>query len=223
MGRCSAATRSSCRSRTASRRRPALRRPRRRAVVGGLCATFSFVAAPGPHPESGQVHSLRFGELDRRQSERRSAPRELRAAGVRANISDDIHVSLLGKVSVRRSVRRSGRGDAGAGRRDERSPETGAMVQRGWRRSSRSAALEASIFRTIRGRALGFIDALDPAAPCRSSATSPRASRRSSRPGTAPSSGSGQEAGVPTPVHAFLYSRLPASGAPGAGELVFHA
>src|SRR5262249_27671228 len=67
-------------------------------VVGGLCATFSYVVGPGRIRSLGQVHSLRFGELDRRRSQRTENLREtFTRAGVRANIADDIHVALWEK------------------------------------------------------------------------------------------------------------------------------
>jgi len=50
-------------------------------VVGGLCATFSWIAAPGRIRSLGKVHSIYFGELDRQPSARTEP---LRAAFERA-------------------------------------------------------------------------------------------------------------------------------------------
>ncbi len=70
-------------------------------VVGGLCATFSWIAAPGRIRSLGQVHSLRFGELDRRPSARTERLREtFERAGIRATIPPDIEVSLWEKLLI---------------------------------------------------------------------------------------------------------------------------
>lgn len=67
-------------------------------VLGGLCATFSFIVAPGRIRSIGQVHTVGFGELDNRASERaQRLRRAFEAAGVRATVPPDIHVALWQK------------------------------------------------------------------------------------------------------------------------------
>lgn len=68
-------------------------------VLGGMCRTLSFLVAPGRVKSVGQVHTVDFGELDNRRSER--SARLLRAfenAGIRASIPDDIAVALWQKL-----------------------------------------------------------------------------------------------------------------------------
>lgn len=67
-------------------------------VLGGLCRTFSWVAAPGVIRTLGSTNAIVFGELDNRPSERTRGLRESFArAGVAAEIADDIHAALWSK------------------------------------------------------------------------------------------------------------------------------
>ncbi len=196
-----------------------------RRVVGGLCATFSYVVGPGRIRSLGKIHSVRFGELDRSRSERTD---QLGAAfdraGIRATIPDDIHVSLWEKFLFVVSFGGVGavtRAPAGVVRT---LPETRRMME--------SAMEEIRAVGRARGialpddavpRAMGFLDALDPAGT-----TSLHRDIADGMPSELEAwNGAvirlGKEAGVPTPVHAFLYSALLPLERRARGELVFPA
>jgi len=67
-------------------------------VLGGLCGTFSWVAAPGRIRNIGASSFIKFGELDNRRSERAERLRQsFEKAGVKADIPADIHKSLWEK------------------------------------------------------------------------------------------------------------------------------
>jgi 2-dehydropantoate 2-reductase len=179
-------------------------------VVGGLCATFSWIAAPGRIRSLGQVHSVRFGELDRKPSER--TERLLKAfehAGIRATIPPDIHVSLWEKflfVVPFGGVGSVTRVPIGTTRT---LPETRRML---WR-----AMEEIHAVGRARGVALpdhavekgmAFLDSLDP-----TGTTSMQRDITEGRPSELEAwNGAvvrlGRESGVPTPTHEFLYASL---------------
>lgn len=67
-------------------------------VVGGLCATVSYIAAPGTVRNMGGVSWIRFGELDRASSARTLRLQEaFTSAGVQASIPDDIWAAIWKK------------------------------------------------------------------------------------------------------------------------------
>ncbi len=179
-------------------------------VVGGLCATFSWVAALGRIRSLGQVHSVRFGELDRRPSPR--TERLLGAfehAGIRATIPPDIHVSLWEKFLFVVPF-----GGVGAVTRvpigiTRTLPETRRML---W-----SAMQEIHATGRARGvampdnaveKGMGFLDSLDPAGTTslQRDVTEGRPSELEAWNGAVVRLG--REAGVPTPTHEFLYASL---------------
>ena len=194
-----------------------------RRVVGGLCATFSYVVGPGRIRSLGKIHSLRFGELDRSRSERTERLQAaFERAGVRATIPDDIHVSLWEKFLTVVSFGGVGavtRAPVGALRTV---PETRRMIE--------SAMEEIRAVGRARGiavpddavtRAMGFVDALDPAGT-----TSLHRDIADGKPSELEAwNGAvvrlGKEAGVPTPVHGFLYSSLLPLERRARGELAF--
>lgn len=179
-------------------------------VVGGLCATFSWVSAPGRVRSIGGIHSLLFGELDRRPSARTERLREVfERAGVRATIPADIHVSLWEKMLMVVSF-----GCVGAVTRSpigvtRALPETRAMIL--------AAMAEIDAVARARGvpmaddsvaRGMAFVDSLDP-----SGTTSLQRDVADGRPSELEAwNGAvvrlGREAGVATPTHAFLYASL---------------
>ncbi len=179
-------------------------------VVGGLCATFSWIVAPGRIRSLGQVHSLRFGELDRRPSPRTEALRAaFERAGVRATIPPDIEVSLWEKFLIVVSF-----GGVGAVTRvpvgvTRATPETRRLIERGMEEifavgRARGVALpdEAA------DKGMAFVDSLDP-----SGTTSLQRDIAEGRPSELEAwNGAvarlGRAAGVPTPVHEFLYASL---------------
>ena len=179
-------------------------------VVGGLCATFSFVVAPGRIRSLGAFHSVRFGELDGRPSER--TDRLLSAferAGVRATIPPDIHLALWEKflfVVPFGSVGAFRNAPIGETRSD---PEARAMLERGMREilavaRARGVALPDEAVPA----AMGFIDSLDPkgTASLQRDLAEGRPSELEAWTGAVVRLG--REAGVPTPLHAEIYAAL---------------
>ena len=179
-------------------------------VVGGLCATFSWIVAPGRIRSLGQVNSLRFGELDRRPSARTERLREaFERAGVRATIPPDIEVSLWEKLLIVVSF-----GGVGAVTRvpvgvTRSMPETRRLIERGMEEVSavgraRGVALPDGAVE----KGMAFVDSLDP-----SGTTSLQRDIADGRPSELEAwNGAvvrlGREAGVPTPTHEFLYASL---------------
>ncbi len=67
-------------------------------VLGGLCGTFSWVAAPGKIRSISAATFIKFGELDNRQSDRAERLRQaFDKASVKAEIPSDIHKALWEK------------------------------------------------------------------------------------------------------------------------------
>ncbi len=67
-------------------------------VLAGLCGTLSWIASPGYIRSIGDANFIKFGELDKRPSERTERLRQaFERAGVKVEIPPDIHVSLWEK------------------------------------------------------------------------------------------------------------------------------
>ena len=67
-------------------------------VLGGLCGTFSWVAAPGKIRSISTATFIKFGELDNRRSERVERLRQaFGKTSVKAEIPADIHKALWEK------------------------------------------------------------------------------------------------------------------------------
>jgi len=67
-------------------------------VVGGVCGTLSWLGAPGRIKSIGDVHFIKFGELDNRASPRCERLRAaFERAGVDVEIPADIRQALWGK------------------------------------------------------------------------------------------------------------------------------
>lgn len=68
-------------------------------VLGGLCGTMSWMVGPGHIRSIGEMHFIRFGELDKRPSERTERLRQaFERAGVKVDVPSDIHVALWEKL-----------------------------------------------------------------------------------------------------------------------------
>ena len=179
-------------------------------VVGGLCATFSWISAPGRIRSLGQVHTLRFGELDRRPSERTERLRNVcEQAGIRATIPPDIHVSLWQKLLIVVSF-----GGVGAATRmpvgvTRSIPETRRLILSGMEEIAAVArARGIAMPDDAVAQGIAFVDGLDP-----TGTTSLQRDITDGRPSELEAwNGAvvrlGKEAGVPTPTHAFLYAIL---------------
>jgi 2-dehydropantoate 2-reductase len=67
-------------------------------VVGGLCASFSWVVGPGQIRSIGTTHFIKFGELNRTSSERVERLRQaFEHAGVKVEVPADMHAALWEK------------------------------------------------------------------------------------------------------------------------------
>lgn len=179
-------------------------------AVGGLCATFSFVEKPGRIRSIGGTHFIRFGELDNRRSERTERLRQaFKRAGVAADIPADIQAALWEKflfVVPFGGVGAVTRAPVGVLRS---LPETRAMLEAGMREigavaRARRVSLPDGIVETM----MAFVDTLDPGGT-----TSLHRDIASGKPSELEAwNGAvvrlGREAGVATPLHAFLHHSL---------------
>jgi 2-dehydropantoate 2-reductase len=179
-------------------------------VAGGLCATFSFVTAPGRIRSIGQVNAVRLGELDRRPSERTERLRRaLEGAGIQATIPPDIHLALWEKflfVVPFGGVGAVTRAPVGVTRTQ---PETRRMLAEGMREilavgKTRGISLSDGSVK----EAMAFLDSLAP-----NGTSSLQRDIAEGKPSELEAwNGAvvrfGRESAVPTPVHEFIYRRL---------------
>ena len=179
-------------------------------VVGGLCATFSWVSAPGRIRSLGQVHSVRFGELDRRPSARTERLRQVfEHAGIRATVPPDIHVSLWEKFLFVVPF-----GGVGAVTRvpigiTRGLSETRRMLWRAMEEIQATGRARGVVLPdNAVEKGMGFLDSLDG-----TGTTSLQRDITEGRPSELEAwNGAvvrlGRESGVPTPTHEFLYASL---------------
>jgi 2-dehydropantoate 2-reductase len=67
-------------------------------VLGGLCATLSWITSPGHIRSIGETHFIKFGRLDNRRCERVDQLRSaFERAGVNVEVPPDINVALWKK------------------------------------------------------------------------------------------------------------------------------
>ena len=182
----------------------------REPVVGGLCGTLSWIAAPGRIRTVGKVHFVKLGELDNRSSERTERLRRaLERAGVSVEIPADIHRALWEKFLFVVSLGGVGsvtRAPVGVVRSI---PETRAMLERCMREilavgNAREAALPDAAVE----KAMALVDSLDP-----SGTTSLQRDITDGKPSELEAwNGAvvrlGRESGVTTPTHAVIYASL---------------
>jgi 2-dehydropantoate 2-reductase len=182
-------------------------------VLGGLCSIISLLAGPGHIRHVGAEPSIAFGKIDNRPTERAERLRQAFArAEVKVEIPRDIHVAMWEKflfIASWGGVGAVTRAPVGVVRR---LPETRAMMEEAMREilyvgQARGIALTEEAMR----KAIGFIDSLQP-----TSTASMQRDILEGRPSELDfQNGSvvrlGKDAGIPTPVHTFLYhSLLPA-------------
>jgi 2-dehydropantoate 2-reductase len=182
----------------------------RKHVVAGLCGIMSWISAPGHVRTLGDVHFIRFGELDNRPSERTDALRRVfDGAGVKAEIPDDIHKPLWEKFLFVASLGGMGaalgkpfgaiREDAGSRRMLELA--MGEVFTLG---RARGAALDDDLVE----RTMGFVDSLPEAgtASLQRDIADGRPSELDAWSGAVVRLG--RESGVEVPVHTFIYETL---------------
>ena len=179
-------------------------------VVGGLCGTLSWVSAPGHIRSLGDANFIRFGELDNRQSERTERLRQAFAhAGVKVEIADDIHravwekflfvVSVGGVAAVKRATIGEMREQKESRRMLELAMEEIQALAR-----ARDVDLEDDIIE----RTMNFVDGLphDGTASMQRDIANGRPSELEAWTGAVVRLG--EESGVETPVHEFIYRDL---------------
>jgi 2-dehydropantoate 2-reductase len=179
-------------------------------VLGGLCGTLSWIVGPGHIRSIGQVHFIKFGELDKRPSERAEQLRQaFERAGVKVEIPLDIHVALWEKFLFVVSF-----GGVGAVTRApigviRTLPETRRLLEQCMREifavaRTRQIALSDGIVE----KSMMFLDSLAP-----SGTTSLQRDIADGKPSELDAwNGAvvrlGREVGVATPLHEFIYHSL---------------
>lgn len=179
-------------------------------VLGGLCRIISMVAEPGKIRHLGAEPYVALGELDNRPSERVRKLREtLAAAGIKAEIPPDIQVATWEKflfISAVSGVGAVTRAPIGVIRR---LPETRRMLEQAMQEifnvgQAHHIALSSEIIR----KTVGFIDGLpaDGTASMQRDIMEGRPSELEAQNGAVVRLG--LEAGVETPLNAFIYHSL---------------
>lgn len=179
-------------------------------VLGGLCGTISWIAAPGHIRSLGTTHFIKFGELDDQPSERTGQLRKaFERAGVKVEVPSNIQAALWEKFLFGAPY-----GGVGAVTRAPvgviRSlPQTRRMLEQGMEEILEVAgALHIPLADGIVERSMALLDSLDP-----SSTTSLQRDILAGKPSELEAwSGAvvrlGHKAGVSTPLHEFIYHSL---------------
>ena len=193
-------------------------------VLGGLCRILARVAGPGHIQHTGVDPTIHFGELDGTRTERteRLLAAFDRAGGVKARVPDDINVALWEKLLSVASIGGVGavtRAPVGVNRSVE---ETRAVLE--------AAMAEIAAVARARGvpvpsdavqRAVAFMDALPEhgKTSLHQDIADGRRSELDAWNGAVVRLGC--EAGVDTPVHAFLYASLLPQELRARGDVAF--
>ena len=179
-------------------------------VLGGLAKFISFIMGPGHICHTGTEPYVAFGELDNRSSERGERLRQAFVrAGIKVEIPPDIHVALWAKFLFVVSW-----GGVGAVTRAPigvlRSvPETRQVLEQAMHEIFAVArAREIALPEDIIGKTMAFVDSLPPGGT-----TSLQRDIMEGKPSElAAWNGAvvrlGQEVGVATPLHTFIYNSL---------------
>jgi 2-dehydropantoate 2-reductase len=190
-------------------------------VLGGTCGTLSQVTGPGRIRSMGEMHFVKFGELDNRPSDRAERLRQaFERAGVKAEIPPDILQAVWGKFVLVVSF-----GGVGAVARAPLGvlrtvPETRRMLERALHEAVAVArACGVALSETVIANTLGLLDAMPAAAT-----TSLQRDIADGKPSELEAwNGAavrlGREKGVATPLHEFIYASLLPSERRARGEL----
>ena len=179
-------------------------------VLGGLCGLFCYVAGPGHIVHAGTDPFIKFGELDNSRSDRVEALLEaFKRAGVNAEIPPDIQVALWMKfllITVWSGIGAITRAPAGIWRS---LPETRQMVEVGLKEiiavaAARGIALPDNAMDTV----MTVYDSLVPqsTASLQRDVMDGRPSELEAQIGAVVRFG--EESGVATPQHTFIYRSL---------------
>ena len=192
-------------------------------VLGGLCGTISRIVAPGHIRSLGTTHFIKFGELDNEPSERTEQLRKaFEKASVKVEIPSNIQAAIWGKFIFGAPYGGVGavtRAPAGVIRS---LPETRRMLIKGMEEILAVAeARQISLADGIVEKSMALLDSLDPT----STTSLQRDLAAGKRSELDAWSGAvvrlGQEAGVPTPLHEFIYQSLLPSELRARGEVNF--
>jgi len=179
-------------------------------VLGGLCGTMSWIIGPGHIRSIGEVHFIKFGELDNRPSERTEQLRKaFERAGVKVEVPSDIQGALWEKFLFVVSF-----GGVGAVTRApigviRTLPETRRLLEQCVREIFEVArARQIALSDGIVEKTMMFLDSLAP-----SGTTSLQRDIADGKPSELDAwNGAvvrlGQEAGITPPLHAFIYNSL---------------
>ena len=191
-------------------------------VAGGVCGGFCFIVAPGHVRHIGGVTFIKFGELDGHKSPRVTA---LCDAFVRARVDaavpDDIHMALWEKFLLVVPF-----GGVGAVTRAPLgvllTPPTRELLARGMREieaiaRARGVALPVDIVE----RTLAILDGVNPSGTSSLQRDIAAGKRSELDEWTGAVVRLGARAGVPTPLHDFLYAALLPQERRARGELKF--
>lgn len=179
-------------------------------VLGGLCATFSWIEGPGHIRSLGRIHFVKFAELDNAPSKRTAElHKAFERAGIDVEVPPDIHLALWEKFLFVTSL-----GGVGAVTRApvgliRTVPETRRMLETCMGEIyAVGRAREIAWSDGIMEKTMEFVDSLAP-----SGTTSLQRDIATGRPSELEAWNgavvrSGSEAGVATPVHEFIYHAL---------------
>ena len=193
-------------------------------VLGGLAQLISLITAPGHIRHAGADPYIAFGEMDRSASERVERLRQAfaRCAGVKVEVPPDIQAAMWSKfmfISAFSGVGAVTRAPAGVLRS---LTETRRMLEDAMREvvavaHARNIALPEEAI----ARQMAFIDNLPPGgtASMQRDIMEGRPSELEAQNGSVVRLG--EEAGVPTPLHTFLYHSLLPMEMRARGELQF--
>ena len=192
-------------------------------ALGGLARIFSSIAEPGTIRHTGGPASVAFGELDNSPSERTRRLRDaFTRAGVTAEIPADIHVALWEKflfITPFGGIGAVTRAPIGT-LRDM--PETRRMLERGMREISLVAQTrDIPLSDDTVSKTMAFVDGLPPGgtASMQRDIIAGRPSELEAWNGAVVRLG--RQAGVPTPLHEFLYHSLLPLESRARGRLQF--
>ena len=192
-------------------------------VLGGLCGLFCYVAGPGHIVHAGTDPFVKFGELDNRRSERIENLVDIfTRAGVNADIPKDIQVAMWLKfmfITVWSGMGSITRTPAGIWRSQ---PETRRMAECGLQEivdvaEARGVSLPVKAIQTT----MSVYDSLVPesTASMQRDVMEGRPSEVEAQIGAVVRFG--QEAGVATPQHKFIYESLLPLELKARGKLKF--
>jgi 2-dehydropantoate 2-reductase len=192
-------------------------------VVGGVCGGFCFIVGPGHVRHIGGTTFIKFGRLDGRRSRRVGALRDAFVrAGVDVEVPDDIRVALWEKFLLVVSF-----GGLGAVTRAPigvlvKEPGTRELLMRGMREiEAVGRALGVALPGGVVERALAVLDSVTPSGTSSLQRDVAAGKRSELDEWTGAVVRLGRRAGVPTPLHDFLYAVLLPQERRARGDLTF--